>query len=44
MDAVELLVEAKTRGLTARDAIAEVGAVTGISRRELYSRWLELGS
>jgi 16S rRNA (cytidine1402-2'-O)-methyltransferase len=44
MDAVELLVEAKTRGLTARDAIAEVGSVTGVSRRELYSRWLEIGS
>ena len=42
MDAVELLAGAKMRGLTARDAIAEVGAVTGVSRRELYSRWLEL--
>ena len=41
LDVVELLAAAKARGLTARDAIAEVGAVTGVSRRELYSRWLE---
>lgn len=41
-DVSELLAEAKRRGMTARDAIAEVGAVTGVSRRELYSRWLEL--
>ena len=43
LDAAQLLSEAKGRGMTARDAIAEVGAVTGASRRELYSRWLELG-
>ena len=42
VDALELLAGAKARGLTARDAIAEIGAVTGASRRELYSRWLEL--
>ena len=43
VDAMQLLADAKERGMTARDAIAEVGAVTGVSRRELYSRWLELG-
>ncbi len=37
-----LLTGAKGRGMTARDAISEVGALTGLSRRELYSRWLEL--
>ena len=42
VDALDLLAEVKSRGLSARDAIAEVGAVTGVSRRELYSRWLEL--
>ena len=42
-DVVELLAVAKGQGMTARDAIAEVGALTGVSRRELYSRWLELG-
>ena len=41
IDAVQLLADAKARGLTARDAISEIGAVTGMSRRELYSRWLE---
>ena len=41
-DVDELLTEAKRRGMTARDAIAEVGAVTGVSRRELYTRWLKL--
>ena len=41
-DVDHLLAEAKGRGMTARDAIADVGAVTGVSRRELYSRWLEL--
>ena len=43
-DVDDLLAEAKGRGMTARDAIAEVGALTGVSRRELYSRWLELDS
>ena len=43
-DVTQLLADAKARGMTARDAIAEVGAVTGVSRRELYSRWLELDS
>ena len=43
-DVDDLLSEAKGRGMTARDAIAEVGALTGVSRRELYSRWLELDS
>ena len=42
-DVDELLAAAKRRRMTARDAIAEVGALTGVSRRELYSRWLELG-
>ncbi len=41
-DVGDLLFLAKGRGMTARDAIAEVGAITGLSRRELYSRWLEL--
>ena len=41
-DAGHLLAQAKSRGMTARDAIAEVGAVTGMSRRDLYSRWLDL--
>lgn len=41
-DVNELLADAKRRGMTARNAIAEVGAVTGVSRRELYARWLEL--
>ena len=41
-DVYELLADAKDRGMTARDAIAEVGPLTGLSRRELYSRWLEL--
>ena len=40
-DAVKLLAAAKKRGMTARDAIAEVGSVTGISRRKLYSSWLK---
>ena len=42
-DVDDLLADAKRRGMTARDAIAEVGALTGLSRRELYSRWLEIG-
>jgi len=42
-DVDELLAVAKGQGMTARDAIAEVGTLTGVSRRELYSRWLELG-
>ena len=41
-DAAHLLAQAKSRGMTARDAIAQVGAVTGMSRRDLYSRWLDL--
>ena len=43
-DVDDLLANAKARGMTARDAIAEVGTLTGASRRELYSKWLELGS
>ena len=42
IDVGVLLAHAKGRGMTARDAIAEVGAVTRVSRRDLYSRWLEL--
>ena len=38
----DLLADAKRAGLTARDAIAAVGAVTGLSRRELYQVWLTL--
>ncbi len=41
-DLDELLAGSKGRGMTARDAIAEVGAITGVSRRELYSRWVAL--
>ena len=41
-DASAMLAKARARGMSARDAISEVGAVTGMSRRELYSRWLEL--
>ena len=41
-DTDALLAEAKRHGMSARDAIAEAGALTGLSRRELYSRWLGL--
>ena len=41
-DAAALLSEARAAGMTARDAIAAAGASTGLSRRELYSMWLEL--
>ena len=41
-DATHLLADAKRRGLTARDAIAQVTAATGMSRRDLYSHWLTL--
>ena len=41
-DADALLAEAKGRGMSARDAISEIGSLTGMSRRKLYSRWLEL--
>ena len=41
-DAAALLSEARAAGMTARDAIAAAGAKTGLSRRELYSMWLEL--
>ena len=41
-DAAALLSEGRAAGMTARDAIAAAGASTGLSRRELYSMWLEL--
>ena len=41
-DAAHLLAQAKSRGMTARDAIAQVGAITGMSRRDLYTHWLHL--
>ena len=42
LDATELLAAAKLRRMTAKDAIAAVGDVTGASRRDLYARWLAL--
>ena len=42
LDATELLAASKLRGMTAKDAIAAVGDVTGTSRRDLYTRWLAL--
>ena len=38
-DAAALLSDARASGMTARDAVAAVGARTGLSRRELYSMW-----
>lgn len=40
-DAAALLSDARASGMTARDAIADVGARTGMSRRKLYSMWLD---
>ena len=41
-DARELLAEAKRAGMTVRDAIASISETTGLTRRQLYSQWLDL--
>ncbi len=41
-DAREILSRLKQRGLTARDAIAQTTAATGLPRRQLYPLWLSL--
>ena len=41
-EAREILSRLKASGLTARDAISQTTAATGLSRRELYSIWLSL--
>lgn len=39
-DTVQMLAGLRAEGYSARDAIAAVGAETGISRRRLYAEWL----
>ena len=41
-EAASMLLQAKNRGMSARDAVALVGGATGRSRRDLYSLWLSL--
>ena len=41
-DAAALMSDARASGMTARDAVAAVGAQTGIPRRQLYALWLNL--
>ena len=41
-EATSLLLQAKNRGMSARDAVALVGEATGRSRRDLYSLWLSI--
>jgi 16S rRNA (cytidine1402-2'-O)-methyltransferase len=40
-EGLKLLVALKKQGLTAREAVAEAAAVTGLSRKWLYQTWLE---
>ena len=41
-EAVALLLQAKNRGMSARDAVALVSDATGRSKRDLYTLWLSL--
>jgi 16S rRNA (cytidine1402-2'-O)-methyltransferase len=39
---IEELVRLRTRGFSARDAVAEISASTGLPKKALYRAWLEL--
>ncbi len=41
-EAASMLLQAKNRGMSARDAVSLVSEATGRSRRDLYSLWLSL--
>ena len=41
-EATSMLLQAKNRGMSARDTVALVGEATGRSRRDLYSLWLSI--